>query len=113
MPPWRRPRRRQRALAVDEELVPALDQIEGHGMSHDPEPDETDLHDPSSVRLLNEDNRTLLQFQPKPQAGRLADGGVLACAGHLPGVVHAARVIGVLPGLRCWAGAGAGIPIEG
>src|SRR5207245_4754268 len=36
-----------RALAVDEQLVPALDQIVRHRPAHDAEPDKTDLHDPS------------------------------------------------------------------
>jgi hypothetical protein len=31
--------------------VLTLDQIEGHRMSHDPEPDETDLHDSCSFPL--------------------------------------------------------------
>jgi len=39
--------RRQPALAIDKQLVPALDQVQRHRMTHDPEPDETDLHDPS------------------------------------------------------------------
>jgi len=41
---------RQPALAIDEELVPALDQIERHRVPHNPEPDKADLHAPSCVR---------------------------------------------------------------
>src|SRR4029077_9841703 len=39
--------RRQPALAKDKELMPAFDQVEGHRMTHDAEPDKTDFHDPS------------------------------------------------------------------
>src|SRR5262249_53202001 len=37
-------RGRAGALAVDVELMPALCEVEGHRMPHDPQTDKTDLH---------------------------------------------------------------------
>ena len=65
---------RQPPLAIDEELVPALDQVEGHRMPHDPEPDKTDFHDPSCLRPMNRDRRTVLQLRPKAQAPSMRRG---------------------------------------
>src|SRR5262249_31061423 len=42
--------RRQPTLAEYKELVPTLDQVEGHRMTHNPEPDKADFHDHSRHR---------------------------------------------------------------
>src|SRR6266704_3076306 len=41
--------RRHRTLAVDEQLMPGLHQIVGHGPPHDAEADKTDLHGSSPI----------------------------------------------------------------
>ena len=70
---------RQPALAVHEKLVAALDQVEGHRMPHDPEPDKTDFHDPSLLFHLPIIWHAHCPVSPGLSSGVLGSARTLMC----------------------------------